>query len=241
MLAARRCGEAMPKYAPQMIPAFILGARPPPKVRHHLILNPQSPTQMDLAHELTICPSFVVVDTSQSPAAAVGSDEGWEVCNFRASCLSNLAEVCGLLGWSLQRYVEDVCDLGLGILRIETYARGQEGQQGRELVRRGAVFLLTRMIAGTEARLLSLLPRQLPDVARVLERAAEQDDDPVTRFHASRALGEIESLIEEQLQTPLDVSTYVSPIEQLTQRLEAWGNRNKAGGAFIQEVSSTRK
>jgi hypothetical protein len=35
------------------------------------------------------------------------------------SCLSNLAEVCQLLHWSLKPYAHDIVDVALGVLSLE--------------------------------------------------------------------------------------------------------------------------
>lgn len=76
VLSARRCGEAMPKYAHYYVNAFVAAAR-----------ERQGATE-----------------GAEGPPAAADALEGKERSHFRASCLSNLAEVCQLLRWSLGRF-----------------------------------------------------------------------------------------------------------------------------------------
>ena len=149
MFAARKCGEAMPKYGKYFVSCFVSGAR--------------------------------------KRAGSVVSDAQDEV-DFRCSCLSNLAEVCELLHWSLRPYATDVTDLVCSILEMEDVAG----------VRRGSAFVITRIIAGCGAD----LPRIVHDMTRirnVLKNAANRDVDDVVRFHAQKALGLIDDIMYSQL------------------------------------------
>jgi ABC-type tungstate transport system substrate-binding protein len=65
-----------------------------------------------------------------------------ELIHLRAACLSNLAEIVGLLGYSLGGHLEDVTDVVTGVLTLETGA-GEEAI----LVRRGAIFVV-RTVGG---------------------------------------------------------------------------------------------
>lgn len=56
------------------------------------------------------------------------------------SCLSNLAEVCELLHWSLQPFAQDIADLGLGILALETDASEESTH-----LRRAAAYLVSHV------------------------------------------------------------------------------------------------
>ena len=126
VLSARRCGEAMPRYARFYVNAFVAAAR----------------ERSDREGEAGGGSGGAV-----GGAGAIGvhgdSLESRERYHFRASCLSNLAEVCQLLRWSLGRSSLDVVDLGVGILSMET-GRSEEAV----LARRGAAFLLGRLLKG---------------------------------------------------------------------------------------------
>lgn len=75
-MSARRCGETMPKYAHYYVNAFVAAAR-----------ERQGATE-----------------GAEGPSSSAGALESKERSYFRASCLSNLAEVCQLLRWSLGRF-----------------------------------------------------------------------------------------------------------------------------------------
>lgn len=77
--------------------------------------------------------------------------ESKERYHFRASCLSNLAEVCQLLRWSLGRFSQDIVDLGVGVLSMET-----GDSEEATLVRRGAAFLLGRLLRGAGGDVLQV-------------------------------------------------------------------------------------
>lgn len=138
-------------------------------------------------------------------------------------------------------------DLALGVLRHEGGAQREhwrEKEEDARLVRRGAVFLLSRMLAGTGPRLLSLLPRQLlPELSGALEAAAQHDHDPVTRFHAHRGLAVIEGLLQDQLidaaapPSTDETQWYQGPaIRDLTRRLEGGGATSMMTRVLIEEV-----
>lgn len=144
--------------------------------------------------------------------------------------------MCGLLRWSLSRYLEDVCDLALGILTLEQpKGRGLGAEEEQELedrrrrlaltathARRGAVYLLGQVMVGSGADLLVTLRGRLAEMKGRLERALESDADGVVRFHASRALEALEDLLWEQVQGSVDVDRVLAqrPIELLSRRLE---------------------
>lgn len=114
VLSARRCGEAMPKYAHYYVNAFVCGARE----RAGLSMSASSSSSLDvggvdpsasnnagasLGNPLPPTPL-----SSREDANLTEGDEAsleWrERAHFRASCLSSLAEVCQLLRWSLGRF-----------------------------------------------------------------------------------------------------------------------------------------
>ena len=162
VLSARRCGEAMPKYARFYVNAFVAAARE----RSDGERGPGGGTS---ASPDGIGPKSGPESSSSSSmldgggggggrgtggAGAIGGDdslESRERYHFRASCLSNLAEVCQLLRWSLGRSSQDVVGLGVGILLMET-ASSEEAV----LARRGAAFLLGRLLKGAGEEVLQV-------------------------------------------------------------------------------------
>eukprot|EP00624_Nannochloropsis_granulata_P007641 evm.model.NODE_886_length_11563_cov_32.173485.1 len=115
--ALQRCGEAMPVYAPKAVPAFIRGSRPPS-------LPPSSTSSAPAAAPITSSQEEEEEEEEEEDIEKAGSVE--EEGHYRASCLSGLADVCELLGWSIQRYRTDVLDLALAILTRER----EEGSNG---------------------------------------------------------------------------------------------------------------
>ncbi|CAM9321648.1 unnamed protein product, partial [Ectocarpus fasciculatus] len=127
-------------------------------------------------------------EVNEKPPSLLESKERY---HFRASCLSNLAEVCQLLRWSLGRYSHDIVDLAAGVLSMET-----GGSEESTLARRGASFLLGRVLRGAGGDVLEMVPAAELRVAyRALKRAAESDRDEVTRSHARNGLGYLDAAI----------------------------------------------
>lgn len=241
LLSARRCGEAMPKYARYYINAFVVAARE------------RSPSSGSSGSGRCSSSSNSRSSSSSSRGGALGGDERGKVSTFmdgggggrrggsggdggdtvgangeignmglrappstsppsptppplpsletkeryyfRASCLSNLAEVCQLLRWSLGRFSQDVVDLGVGVLSMETGP-----SEEATLARRGAAFLLGRLLRGAGGDVLRVVPAaELRVIFRALKRAAEGDSDEITRSHAKDGLGCLDVAIRAQL------------------------------------------
>jgi hypothetical protein len=123
--ALQRCGEAMPIYAPKAVPAFIQGGQPSS-------LPPSSTSSTPAAAPSTTTFSQEEEEEEQLKQAGAVEEEG----HFRASCLSGLADVCELLGWSLQKYRTDVLDLALAVLTREreegSRSSGSSGSSGKK-------------------------------------------------------------------------------------------------------------
>lgn len=170
LLSARRCGDAMPKYAHLYVNAFVVAAR-----------------------ERLSPPTLAGEEAGYGPPTS--SLESKERCHFRASCLSNLAEVCQLLRWSLGRFSQDIVDLGVGVLSMETGA-----SEEATLARRGASFLLARLLRGAGGDVLQVVPSaELRAVYRALKRSTERDPDEITRAHARNGLSCLDVAIRGQL------------------------------------------
>lgn len=184
VLSARRCGEVMPKYAHFFVNAFVTAARerthewrgdddsvsPGPAMRDTVsaIFNK---TPDDVGRHLG-SPTSNNQDTQgkefdernrrdetakgeEREGPTEGSLESKERYHFRASCLSNLAEVCQLLRWSLGRFSQDIVDLAVGVLLMET-----SSSEEAILARRGAAFLLSRLLRGADSDVLEVIPQR---------------------------------------------------------------------------------
>ncbi len=173
LLSARRCGEAMPKYAHFYVNAFVVAAR-------------ERSSTSDGGG------GGGDADAAKGPPSPLESRERY---HFRASCLSNLAEVCQLLRWSLGRFSQDVVGLGVGVLSMETGA-----SEEATLARRGASFLLGRLLRGAGGDVLRVVPAaELRAAYRALRRCAESDRDEATRAHARDGLASLDASIRGQL------------------------------------------
>ncbi|CAM9294735.1 unnamed protein product [Scytosiphon promiscuus] len=182
VLSARRCGDAMPKYAHFYVNAFVVAARE------------RSPSRQDTAGASTGGVEAKGAPSSLS-SSSPSSLESKERYHFRASCLSNLAEVCQLLRWSLGRFSQDLVGLGVGILSAETGA-----SEEATLARRGASFLLGRVVRGAGEDVLEMVPAaELRSAYRALKRCAEGDSDEITRAHARNGLASLDVAIRGQL------------------------------------------
>nr|CCA25643.1 conserved hypothetical protein [Albugo laibachii Nc14] len=131
---------------------------------------------------------------------------------FRASCLSNVAEICVLLGWSLEPFVVDVLTCAFGILQIETVENEasnslpDSGQLGDSdmvsptiTIRRAAVFLLKYLIQMLGWKLLDLIPDQLHALYHTLGVVKSTDRDQVVIYHANCALIALGDVLKEEL------------------------------------------
>ena len=202
LLSARRCGDAMPKYAHLYVNAFVVAAR------ERLPSGSSSSSSSDgtVSSGDRTCSGgsgapggggrgLPAPSGEEASKGSATSLESKERSHFRASCLSNLAEVCQLLRWSLGRFSQDIVDLGVGVLSMETGA-----SEEATLARRGASFLLGRLVRGAGGDVLQVVPAaELRAVYRALKRSAERDPDEVTRSHARNGLGCLDVAIRGQL------------------------------------------
>lgn len=124
LFAAKRCGETLPKYGKVFVYAYLDCIRPT-----------ASPKQINAAAKrVALIQEISSTSETKTPARhqqPPGLDQTSAVTNeaddassmedatLRASCLSNLAEVCALLQWSLQPFAVDVITCVLGVLQLE--------------------------------------------------------------------------------------------------------------------------
>ncbi|CAM9178721.1 unnamed protein product [Ectocarpus sp. 13 AM-2016] len=198
LLSARRCGDAMPKYAHLFVNAFVVAARERSSDGNGGGGGGGGGGPGGDAASASPGSAAVIRGTAaevNQKSSSSSSLESKERYHFRASCLSNLAEVCQLLRWSLGRFSYDVVDLAAGVLSTET-----GGSEESTLARRGASFLLGRVLRGASGDVLEILPAAELRVAyRALTRAAESDRDEITRSHARNGLGYLDAAIRGQL------------------------------------------
>ena len=182
-VASRRLGEMLPHYAATLIEAFSLPASArvkrgdykdecsPPLIHGNPVLNKKD-------EELAL-------------------DFEWAA--FRASCLSNLADIVLTLNQWSRSFHSNLCDIGVGILQFERCAEAPNDETihlGTVQVRRAAVFLL-RAIATS---FVSLSMSEVAVAVKTeLSRVAVDDVDSVTRYHAGLALEEFRGTLEGSL------------------------------------------
>lgn len=189
LFSAKRCGEMLPKYAKVFVFAYLDCIRPPPasSARARASKRFQLIQEISDSADAAAIPSEVV--------QASGGDEDVVEATLRASCLSNLAEVCVLLQWSLQPFLVDVMTCVFGILQLEL----DSTQQGVTAVRRGAVFVLKHIVQLMGWKVLELMPEQLKPMYHTLKVVARTDKDAVVVFHAQKALEALDEVMRAEL------------------------------------------
>lgn len=180
VLSARRCGEVMPKYGHFFVNAFVAAARErtgdgnsmsPGLAMRETILAASNQKSDDVGRQSGSPTNSNRDMQGKEFHERNGRDYGGETVkggghegptevsleskeryHFRASCLSNLAEVCQLLRWSLGRFSQDIVDLAVGVLLMET-----SSSEEAILARRGAAFLLSRLLRGAGSDVLEVI------------------------------------------------------------------------------------
>jgi len=119
-------------------------------------------------------------------SADVGDDSDW--VNFRSSCLSNLAEVCGLLKWSLDRYAQDIFDLALGILQME----GTNSQEALA-ARRGSLYIMYKILNSLDStNFAGIIGSHIKSMYRRLKIVAKSDCDSLCKHNAQMCIDVID-------------------------------------------------
>ncbi|OQR99120.1 hypothetical protein THRCLA_06602 [Thraustotheca clavata] len=113
---------------------------------------------------------------------------------FRASCLSNLAEVCGLLRWAIQPYIVDIMTCIKGILDTE-----RQHTEAHIALRRGAIYVLYEMLHLMGRQVFEIMADSMTPIYRLIKQVDQNDSDKVCRFHASKALEELNDLMRGEL------------------------------------------
>ncbi|KAF1330353.1 Syntaxin-like protein, partial [Globisporangium splendens] len=188
LFTAKRCGETLPKYAKVLVYAYLDCIRPP---RGQSARRTQ-PKRFQLIQEIDSSkdkePEEAAVETD------AGGDSTLVEATLRASCLSNLAEVCVLLQWSLQPFLVDVMTCVFGVLQLEL-----DATESVVAVRRGAAFLLKYLVQLMGWKMLEVMPDQLKPMYHTLKVVERTDKDSVVVFHARKALEALNDVMRTEL------------------------------------------
>ncbi|ETL39311.1 hypothetical protein L916_09327 [Phytophthora nicotianae] len=220
LFAAKRCGDTLPKYGKLFVYAYLDCIRPHPSQRKRVQrIQKEAVKRIQLIQEIqSDAEKAATTETSQSERES--EQELLAAATLRASCLSNLAEVCALLQWGLQPFLLDVLTCVFGVLQLELELEAQrrpkpgatedeqqklwkhqveEQQQRVVAVRRGAVFVLRYLIELLGWKILELMPDQLSPLYHTLKHVARVNRDRVVVFHANRALRALDEVMRAEL------------------------------------------
>lgn len=200
LFTAKRCGETLAKYAKVFVYAYLDCIRPP---RGQSARVARTSTRFQLIQEIGGSGTDGESKEAEGHDAKLegeAGENGEEVvaATLRASCLSNLAEVCVLLQWSLQPFLVDVMTCVFGILQMEVDTNGDH-QQSVIAVRRGAAFLLKYLIQLMGWKMLELMPEQLKPMYHTLKVVERTERDSVVVFHARKALEALNEVMRAEL------------------------------------------
>ncbi|KAJ7997738.1 hypothetical protein DPEC_G00215240 [Dallia pectoralis] len=109
-----------------------------------------------------------------------------EDSSVRASCLSNLGELCQRLHYALGPWTQELSTCLTALIRSEKEAE----------VRRAAVHVIVLLIRGLSDRATQVLSDVLLDLYRALKWAVRSDTDDITVLHAQIALEELDDVMQ---------------------------------------------
>ena len=118
-LASRRCGEMLPHYAEALVDSFLLCAAPG---SDRQLVTAASASDAIGRHDGGIMKYLTSRDASASVALSDDQQEHQvklAVEAFRASCLSNLADVCMTLKGNVKPYAQRICNVIISLLHLE--------------------------------------------------------------------------------------------------------------------------
>ncbi|KAG1686519.1 hypothetical protein DVH05_006485 [Phytophthora capsici] len=223
LFSAKRCGETLPKYGKLFVYAYLDAIRPAAAQRERAKrIQKEVSKRVQLIQEVKTGEDTTAQEHPDNESQ--NEQELLAAATLRASCLSNLAEVCALLQWGLQPFLLDVLTCVFGVLQLELeleakrrphsatvdVSKGDEQQklqkhQEEELqqrvvtVRRGAVFVLRYLVEILGWKMLELMPDQLSPLYHTLKHVARVDRDRVVVFHANRALRALDEIMRAEL------------------------------------------
>ena len=208
-LASKRCGDVLPHYAEKLVESFLLCA----------------------ATGSTYVPSTGVPTVHTGEGAHLPTPQQYKLAveAFRASCLSNLADVCLTLGTNVKTYAHRICNVVTAMLQLESVG-GSRGStlsstmliqvldaedNGAETttnmaplhqkigagrsVRRSATFVLRAVIQASGKNILHILTSHLSPLSQLLKCVASNDTDKVTQYHAQQALYEFDVAVRNSV------------------------------------------
>ncbi|KAK7114233.1 transport and Golgi organization protein 6 homolog [Littorina saxatilis] len=109
----------------------------------------------------------------------------------RASSVSNLAELCSLLHFSLGSVLQEVFSCCKSLLETD-----------EAIVRRAAALTLAKILEGLDKDALIVLDSLLKDLYRLLKRVHNTDSDDAVRLHANMALVQLDTVSRQFLFPP---------------------------------------
>jgi hypothetical protein len=118
---------------------------------------------------------------------------------IQASSLSNLAEICELMGAGLFPFIEEI------ILTVSDIVNLQKAPESR----RGAILVYTQMLRGLDQDMFRLIPHHLSTILTQLRYIQTHDPDDVCRLHASLALEELKEIVKNFVQ-PEEPTDYLT-------------------------------
>ncbi|XP_039280530.1 transport and Golgi organization protein 6 homolog [Nilaparvata lugens] len=122
----------------------------------------------------------------------------------RASSLSNVGELCKLLGYRIGSIIEEILNC------VECVVLTDKCPEPR----RAAVLLVTLLLRGLSTDALQVLQPILVRLYRALKRTYQLDKDDVTKLHAQLALQEIDSIVQEFLCPPENFSKRIYVLDR---------------------------
>ncbi|KAL0968205.1 hypothetical protein UPYG_G00263820 [Umbra pygmaea] len=108
-----------------------------------------------------------------------------EDSSVRASCLSNLGELCQRLNYALGPWTQELSSCLTALIKTEKEAE----------VRRAAVHVIVLLIRGLSDKTTQVLHDVLLDLYRALKWVVRSDTDDVTVLHAQLALEELDDVM----------------------------------------------
>ncbi|VVC25878.1 Armadillo-type fold,RNA polymerase II assembly factor Rtp1, C-terminal,Armadillo-like helical [Cinara cedri] len=104
----------------------------------------------------------------------------------RASSLSNLADICRLLRYSLGSIVAEIVNCADNVLRYDPAIEP----------RRAAVLLLQMIIEGGNSELLEILTGSIKDIYQILKFQYQSDRDATIKLHAQVAIEKLNDIMK---------------------------------------------
>ncbi|GJQ84697.1 hypothetical protein Trydic_g12716 [Trypoxylus dichotomus] len=108
---------------------------------------------------------------------------------IRASSLSNLGEICRVLGYKLGNIVAEVLVCVHAVITTDK----------APVARRAAVTVIRQLLAGLEVEMVTFLKEYMLEIYRTLKSVYESDKDDVMRLQAQLALEELNMNVKEFL------------------------------------------